>query len=133
MADSATPILRLRDQESGGNDSLWGTYTDINLTLVEDAVAGVLSKDIGGAGDITLTSTNFVADEARHAVLELTGTLTGIRNVVIPNAQKTYFINNKTGNEFAVFIKTSSGSAVEIAFGKDIVYCDGNNVITTLL
>ena len=133
MADSATSILRLRDQESGGNDSLWGTYTDINLTLVEDAVAGVLSKDIGGAGDITLTSTNFVADEARHAVLELTGTLTGIRNVVIPNAQKTYFINNKTGNEFAVFIKTSSGSAVEIAFGKDIVYCDGNNVITTLL
>ena len=55
MADSATSILRLRDQESGGNDSLWGTYTDINLTLVEDAVAGVLSKDIGGAGDITLT------------------------------------------------------------------------------
>ena len=49
MADSATPILRLRDQESGANDSLWGTYTDINLTLVEDAVAGVLSKDIGGA------------------------------------------------------------------------------------
>ena len=133
MADSATPILRLRDQESGANDSLWGTLTDVNFTLVEDAVAGVLSKDIGGAGDITLTSTNFVADEARHAVLELTGTLTGIRNVVIPNAQKTYFINNKTGNEFAVFIKTSSGSAVEIDFGKDIVYCDGNNVITTLL
>ena len=133
MADSATTIARLRNQEEGGNDGLWGQYTDINLTLLEDLAAGVLSKDISGEGNITLTSTNFVADEARHAVLELTGTLTNIRNVIIPNSQKTYFINNKTGNEFKVYVKTSSGSAVEIAFGKDIVYCDGNNVITTLL
>ena len=133
MADSATTIARLRNQEEGGNDGLWGQYTDINLTLLEDLAAGVLSKDISGEGNITLTSTNFVADEARHAVLELTGTLTNIRYVVVPNSQKTYFINNKTGNEFKVYVKTSSGSAVEIAFGKDIVYCDGNNVITTLL
>ena len=133
MADSATTIARLRNQEEGGNDGLWGQYTDINLTLLEDLAAGVLSKDISGEGNITLTSTNFVADEARHAVLELTGTLTNIRYVVVPNSQKTYFINNKTGNEFKDYVKTSSGSAVEIAFGKDIVYCDGNNVITTLL
>jgi len=133
MADSATTIARLRNQEEGGNDGLWGQYTDTNLTLLEDLAAGVLSKDISGEGNVTLTSTNFVADEARHAVLELTGTLTNIRYVVVPNAQKTYFINNKTGNEFKVYVKTSSGSAVEIALGKDIVYCDGNNVITTLL
>ena len=67
MADSATTIARLRNQEEGGNDGLWGQYTDVNLTLLEDLAAGVLSKDISGEGNITLTSTNFVADEARHA------------------------------------------------------------------
>ena len=89
MADSATASLRLRDQETGGNDNLWGTYTDTNFTLVEEAVSGVLSKSVAGSADVTLTSTNFTSDESRHAVLELTGVLTGNINVIIPNAQKT--------------------------------------------
>ena len=134
MADSATASLRLRDQETGGNDNLWGTYTDTNFTLVEEAVSGVLSKSVAGSADVTLTSTNFTSDESRHAVLELTGVLTGNINVIIPNAQKTYFIYNNTSGSFTLSVKTSSGTAVEIPqSSKEYVYCDGSNAIVTLL
>ena len=133
MADSATTALRFRDQESGGNDGTWGTLTDVNFALVEEAVSGVLTKDISGSGTTTLSTTNFVSDEARHMTLKLTGTLTGISYVVLPNVEKLYFIHNATGGEFTVYVKTSSGDSVEIPVGKDIIYVDGSNVITTLL
>ena len=133
MADSATTALRFRDQESGGNDGTWGTLTDVNFALVEEAISGVLTKDISGSGTTTLTTTNFVSDEARHMTLKLTGTLTGISYVVLPNVEKLYFIHNTTGGEFTVYVKTSSGDSVEIPVGKDIIYVDGSNVITTLL
>jgi len=133
MADTATTALRFRDQESGGNDGTWGTLTDVNFALVEEAISGVLTKDISGSGTTTLSTTNFVSDEARHMTLKLTGTLTGISYVVLPNVEKLYFIHNATGGEFTVYVKTSSGDSVEIPVGKDIIYVDGSNVITTLL
>tara|TARA_R110002020_G_scaffold748_3_gene3718 strand:- start:241 stop:2469 length:2229 start_codon:yes stop_codon:yes gene_type:complete len=133
MADTATTALRFRDQESGGNDGTWGTLTDVNFALVEEAISGVLTKDISGSGTTTLSTTNFVSDEARHMTLKLTGTLTGISYVVLPNVEKLYFIHNSTGGEFTVYVKTSSGDSVEIPVGKDIIYVDGSNVITTLL
>ena len=134
MADSATSSLRLRDQETGGNDGQWGTYTDTNFALVEESVSGVLSKSVAGSADVTLTSTNFTSDESRHAVLELTGALTGNINVIIPNVQKTYFLYNNTSGSYTLSIKTSSGTAVEIPqSSKEYVYCDGSNAIVTLL
>jgi hypothetical protein len=134
MADSATSSLRLRDQETGGNDGQWGTYTDTNFALVEESVSGVLSKSVAGSADVTLTSTNFTSDESRHAVLELTGALTGNINVIIPNVQKTYFLYNNTSGSYTLSIKTSSGTAVQIPQGsKEYVYCDGGNAIVTLL
>ena len=134
MADSATSSLRLRDQETGGNDGQWGTYTDTNFALVEESVSGVLSKSVAGSADVTLTSTNFTSDESRHAVLELTGALTGNINVIIPNVQKTYFLYNNTSGSYTLSIKTSSGTAVEIPqASKEYVYCDGSNAIVTLL
>jgi hypothetical protein len=134
MADSATSSLRLRDQETGGNDGQWGTYTDTNFALVEESVSGVLSKSVAGSADVTLTSTNFTSDESRHAVLEFTGALTGNINVIIPNVQKTYFLYNNTSGSYTLSIKTSSGTAVQIPQGsKEYVYCDGGNAIVTLL
>jgi hypothetical protein len=134
MADSATSSLRLRDQETGGNDGQWGTYTDTNFALVEESVSGVLSKSVAGSADVTLTSTNFTSDESRHAVLEFTGALTGNINVIIPNVQKTYFLYNNTSGSYTLSIKTSSGTAVEIPqASKEYVYCDGGNAIVTLL
>ena len=134
MADSATASLRLRDQESGQNDGQWGTYTDTNFELVEEALSGVLSKSVAGSADVTLTSTNFTSDESRHAVLQLTGALTGNINVIIPNVQKTYFVFNNTSGSFTLSLKTSSGTAVEIPQGsKEYIYCDGSNAIVTLL
>ena len=134
MADSATSSLRLRDQETGANDGQWGTYTDTNFTLVEEALSGVLSKSVAGSADVTLTSTNFTTDESRHAVLQLTGALTGNINVIIPNVQKTYFVFNNTSGSFTLSLKTSSGTAVEIPQGaKEYIYCDGSNAIVTLL
>lgn len=134
MADSATSSLRLRDQETGANDGQWGTYTDTNFTLVEEALSGVLSKSVAGSADVTLTSTNFTTDESRHAVLQLTGALTGNINVIIPNVQKTYFVFNNTSGSFTLGLKTSSGTAVEIPQGsKEYIYCDGSNAIVTLL
>jgi hypothetical protein len=76
----------------------------------------------------TMTNFNGVADEARNAVLVLTGTLTAQRNLIAPLVEKTYSIKNSTTGGLGVQIVGSSGTGVVIPNGQTIpVYCDGTN------
>jgi hypothetical protein len=130
MASTYSTSLRLELMATGDQSGTWGDTTNTNLgTLLEQAITGVLSVAQGDA-ELTLTSTDGASDQARNAVVNLTGAMTSAQNVVVPNANKLYLIKNSTSGGFAVTVKTSAGTGVTVPAGTARwVYADGTNVV----
>lgn len=133
MASTYSPSLRLELMGTGDQSGTWGVTTNTNLgTLLEQSITGYLSKAMADT-DQTLTSLDGASDEARNMVVEVTGALTGTKNVVVPTAEKLYLAKNSTTGGFAVTFKTSAGTGVAVAAGTaQWVYCDGTNVVQGL-
>lgn len=130
MPSTYSTSLRLELIGNGEQAGNWGNTNNINLgTLLEQAIAGVESIAISGAS-YTLTAGNGVSDQARNAVIVLTGTLAANCNVIVPTVDKTYTFRNATTGGFSVVVKTAAGSGVTIANGfTQSVYCDATNVV----
>jgi hypothetical protein len=134
MPSTYSTSLRLELQADGENSGTWGQKTNTNLgTLLEQAIAGRTTVNVGGGVDVTLTATNGSSDQARNLVIELTGTLTANINVIVPTATKSWIFYNNTSGSFSLTVKPSAGTGVAIPQGgKMLVYCDGTNVVTGL-
>lgn len=130
MPSTYSTSLRLELIGNGEQAANWGNTTNTNLgTLIEQAIAGVQSIAMTDA-NYTLVSGNGVADEARNAVVVMTGTLTATRNVIVPTADKFYAVRNATTNGQSILVKTSAGTGVTLANGfTQLMYCDGTNVV----
>lgn len=126
MASTYSSTLRLELIGNGDQSGTWGDTTNINLgTLIESAITGVQAITMSDA-NYTLTAYNGLPDEARNAVLVVSGTNTAVRSVIAPAVEKTYVIKNSTTGGFGVTIRTSSGTGVTVPSGAtQIVYCDG--------
>lgn len=75
--------------------------------------------------DVTLT-----AAQAKAGILNVTGTLTGNRNIIIPNTARRLIVINGTSGAFTLSVKTASGVAVAVGQGSaSSIVCDGNNNI----
>ena len=125
---------------TGENAGTWGTKTNTNLQIVEKAIAGYVEKSIaGGAQTTTLSITDGDATEstsvARHAVIKLTGTITGNQVVTVPDSvEKVYIVVNGTSGAFTVQFKTASGSGVTFATSDKstkLLFSDGTNIVDT--
>jgi hypothetical protein len=93
------------------------------FNIFDKGIAGLLSKSITVA-DVTLSD-----DEARNAIISLSGTLTGNRNLIVPARSKIYLVYNGTSGAFDVTVKTAMGTGVVVPQGeRRFVYCDGVNV-----
>jgi hypothetical protein len=123
-----SPSLRIELIASGTQSGTWGVTTNNNLgDLIEQAIAGVTTVDVTGA-DVTLTALNGITDQARSAVLNVTGSNVVTRNIIIPNNPKVYIVTNNTSQ--IVGIKTASGAAFSCAAGtQTTLYCDGSDVV----
>jgi microcystin-dependent protein len=128
MASSYSPSLKIELIGNGDQSGTWGTTTNNNLgTIVEQAITGVQSIVMSNA-DYTLTNYNGVSDEARNAVLVVTGTNSAIRQIICPLVNKLYVIYNNTTGGYAITIGGVSGSTVSIPNGVTAqAYCDGTN------
>ena len=126
MASTYSTSLGLELIGQGEQSGTWGLTTNNNFgTLVEQAITGVQAISMSNA-TYTLSFYQGASDEARNAVLVVTGTNLAPQNLVAPAVQKVYIVNNQSGN--TVNIKTSSGNAVAITNGTTTqVYCDGTN------
>jgi|688.fasta_scaffold255486_2 hypothetical protein len=134
MASSFSTDLKLELMVTGENAGTWGTKTNTNLNLLQQAIAGYQSISIaGGAQTTALVMTDAAISNARNAVIEFTGTITGNQVVTIPDGiEKVYIIENGTSGAFTVQIKTVSGTGPTFATtnkGFKIVYSDGTNVV----
>jgi len=128
MASTYTTSLKIQEIGSGEQSGSWGTTTNTNWTLIEQAVAGVQSIVMANA-NYTLTNLNGVSDEARNMVLVVTGTNSGIYQIVAPlNQPKMYVVYNNTTGGYAITIGASSGAVITIPNGVTAqVYTDGTN------
>lgn len=129
MPSTFSQNLRIELIGAGEQSGVWNVSTNRNLgTLIEQAISGVTNLNVTSA-DITLTALNGVTDQARSAVLNITGTPGTTRTVTIPNVSKTYTVKNRS--DATVNLKTASGSPFAIpTLSEAYVYCDSNNVIT---
>ena len=131
MPSTFSPALRLELIGNGEQAANWGNTTNTNLgSLVEQAVTGVSSIAMLDA-NYTLVSGNGVTDEARNAVLVMTGgTLTTTRSVIVPTSNKFYAVRNATTGGQSILVRTAAGTGVTLANGfTQLMYCDGTNVV----
>ena len=113
---------------NGEDSGTWGSITNTNWNLMEQAVSGVQTITMANS-NYTLTNLNGVLDEARNMVLVIQGTNSGIYQVIAPlNQPKMYVVSNQTTGGYAIIIGASSGSVVSIPNGVTAqVYTDGTN------
>jgi len=132
MASTYTAGLRLELPTTGELSGTWGTRANEGITaLLEQAVSGRASVTMTDA-DYTLTALNGAADEARNAVIRVTGTLSTARNVVCPTVAKNYIFENATTGGFAVTLTTVAGTGVAVPNGSAYsLRCDGVNVVVS--
>ena len=133
MASSYSTDLKLELMVTGENAGTWGTKTNTNLELLQQAIAGYQDVSIaGGAQTTALAMTNATLSNARNAVIKFSGTITGNQIVTIPDTiEKTYILYNGTSGAFTVQFKTVSGTGPTFSTtdkGFKLVYSDGTNV-----
>lgn len=133
MASTYSTSLKITLMGDGDQSGLWGQTTNTNLgTLLEQAITGVQSIVMSDA-NYTLTSFNGVSDEARNAVLVVTGTNNAVRDLIPPVVKKLYTVVNNTTGGYAIRVIGASGTGVNIPNGTTcLVYCDGTNFINGL-
>lgn len=99
------------------------SYTDYRAFYQPRDMTSRVSQAVTTA-DVTLT-----ADQARCNYLTTTGTLTGNRNVIVPNDWEGIVFCNNAG-AFTTTFKTSGGTGIVVAQGKRaILFADGTNVV----
>jgi hypothetical protein len=134
MASTYSTDLKLELMVTGENAGTWGTKTNTNLNLLQQAVAGYQEVSIaGGAQTTALAMTDAALSNARNAVIKFTGTITGNQVVTIPDGiEKVYTIYNGTTGAFTVQFKTVSGTGPTFSTtnkGALLVYSDGTNIV----
>jgi len=116
MTTAATSLLGLALPVSGELSGTWGDTVNNSITsLLDEAVAGTttLSTD----ADVTLSATTLATNQARQAVLLLTGARATIRTITAPSQSKTYVVVNRTTGGFPSVIKGAATTGVSVASG----------------
>ena len=131
MASTYSSDLKLELMATGENAGTWGTKTNTNLNLVQQAVAGYEAIDVASS-DVALAMSDATISNARNATIKLTGTLAANRTVTVPNSiEKVYNIIDGTDHAgYTLTFKTASGSGVLLCEGNCyLLYADGTNVV----
>lgn len=84
-----------------------------------------LSIDVSGTGDYTLTTF-----QLNRISYQLTGVLTGNRNIIVPATVQQYWITNATTGSYTLTVKVAGGTGVAVAQSSaQILYCNGTDVV----
>lgn len=130
---SYTTSLRLVQPATGEYSGTWGTQVNNGLTaLVDTSVAGT-ANIVMTAADYTLSTANGATDEARAAILNVTGTPGAARNIIVPALSKLYVVYNNTSGGFAQTVKTSAGAGISVPNGATAyLRCNGTDVVAAV-
>ena len=118
--------LKLTLIGDGEQTGTWGSTTNTNFgTLLEQAIVGQTTIIMANA-DYTLTNLNGTTDEARSAVIIVTGTQNATYSVIVPAVPKLYMVTNSLTSPQVAYIKMSGGTTTQVPNGQTMyLYCTG--------
>jgi hypothetical protein len=125
---------------TGDEAGQWGIITNSNFGSDTPGTYQGFEQAIGGRADVTMSGTTTLsltdsnaAQDARALYLNLSGTLSGAADLVVPALQKSYLVKNGTTGGYAVTIKVTGQTGVSIPNGKTVwVYNNGTDVVTAV-
>lgn len=134
MASTYSSNLKIELITTGEQTNTWGTTTNNNLgTAIEEAIVGYGNPNFSSDGDLTLTLSNSNSTQtARNFVLNVTSgvSLTAPRNLILPQIEKPYVIQNNTTGGQDIYVKTSTTPKVTVPAGQSAyIYVNGTDVV----
>ena len=130
MASSYSSDLKLEIITTGEKAGLWGTVTNSNLEILQQAASGYIVVDMAGA-DVTLALTDGAVSNGKNLYFKLTGTLAANRTLTMPaGAERIFIIEDATNRNTTktLSVKTASGTAIPVPIGAVmLVKSDGTN------
>ena len=132
MASSTSSDLKLELITTGEKSGTWGTITNTNLQILEQAASGYLTQSVASA-DLALSLSTFAVSNGKNLYYKFTGTLAANRTVTMPDSAERVFIvedaTARSSSNYTLTVKTVSGTGVAIPIGAKIVlYSDGTNI-----
>ncbi len=118
----------------GIGDTNWGNLTNNNFKwAIEDSITGYATAAFPSDADYDwyLGYTNSNSSQAQRClVINVTGSLTQTRNLVVPTIEKQYIIQNNTTGSQSIIVKTDAGTGVTVPNGRKAhLFVDGTNVV----
>jgi len=132
MASNYSNDIKLELITTGEKAGTWGTITNTNLQILEQAASGYLSLDVAAA-DVALSLANGAVSNGKNLYYKLTGTLTANRTVTMPDSAERVFVvedaTNRTSSLYSLTVKTVSGTGISLPIqSTSLLYSDGTNV-----
>ena len=132
MASSTSSDLKLELITTGEKSGTWGTITNTNLQILEQAASGYISLAVG-SGDVALSLANHATANGKNLYYKLTGTLTANRSVTMPDSAERVFIvedaTTRSSSNYTLTVKTVSGTGLTLPVGSTtVLYSDGTNI-----
>ena len=137
MASTYSSDLKLELMATGENAGTWGTKTNTNLNLVQQAIGGFEQVSVSSGATVALAMSNATISNARNMVIKVaTVTLSGATVVTVPDSIEKMYIFDITAvtNPTNLTIKTASGSGFSPDQAKIyFAYADGTNIVEVSL
>ncbi len=132
MASSTSSDLKLELITTGEKSGTWGTITNTNLQILEQASSGYLSLDVASS-DVALSLANHATANGKNLYYKLTGTLAANRSVTMPDSAERVFIvedaTSRSSSNYTLTVKTVSGTGLALPVGSTtVLYSDGTNI-----
>jgi len=135
---SGTPWVEFRNSFLAGGVPIYNeASTNVILRNVSaegalfDGAADIRASQVSNTASVSVTTADVTLKGQEHCApyLTTTGTLTGNRNVIVPNNWQGIVFCNNSG-AFTTTFKTAAGSGVVVAQGKRaVLVADGTNVV----
>ena len=138
MTTGNTTLLGLALPVEGELDGTWGDIVNDSITsLLDSAIAGTTTLSVDA--DVTLSTTNLAANEARQAVILWTASNGTTRNITAPAQSKAYLVINAgtgsiviRGSGPTTGVTVAAGVRALVAWnGSDFVKIVSNPVVLT--
>jgi hypothetical protein len=118
----------------GIGDTNWGNLTNNNFKwAIEESITGYATASFPSDAeyDWYLGYTNSNSSQAqRNLVINVTGSLTQTRNLVVPTIEKQYIVQNNTTGSQSIVVKTDAGTGITVPNGRKAhLFVDGTNVV----
>lgn len=128
---SAYTNLGIEKQATGENANNWGTITNTNFDIIDDALSGIYSITSNNTSQtISAPSDGTATQETRYATYIFNGTPSGAVTVTLPSTVKKVInvVNNYTQS---ITFQVGSGATTATVFpsSSGIIHTDGANAV----